>query len=315
MDNICHSLAGAAIAQAGFAKRFPHATLLCVVGANIPDVDASTYLWADSLTALQFRRGWTHGVLALSFWTLLLTALYWWWHRRSTTRLGDIDTTPLPAIFLASLLAVFSHTSLDWLNTYGVRWLMPFSDRWFYGDTLFIVDPALLLLFGAGWWYSRRRIARGTALPERPARIALAFALVYIMGMKGLSEATRSSAERALGMVDASARQLMVSPSPASVLHREVLVRTERAYDWYATGFSGMSVRLGNRLSQVQIGGADLRSVTAATTPQGRAFLRWSRFPYFVPDANGDSASVFIGDARYTQGTGESWAATKVVLK
>ena len=39
MDNVCHSLAGAVIAQAGFARRLPRATLLAVVAANIPDVD------------------------------------------------------------------------------------------------------------------------------------------------------------------------------------------------------------------------------------------------------------------------------------
>ena len=37
---------------------------------------------------------------------------------------------------------------LDWLNTYGVRLLMPFDGRWFYGDALFIVDPWVWLLLG-----------------------------------------------------------------------------------------------------------------------------------------------------------------------
>jgi len=37
------------------------------------------------------------------------------------------------------------HPTLDWLNTYGMRWLMPFSGRWFYGDAVFIVDPGC-------WW-------------------------------------------------------------------------------------------------------------------------------------------------------------------
>ena len=45
---------------------------------------------------------------------------------------------------------MLSHPFLDWLNNYGVRLLMPFSDRWFYGDTLFIVDPWLWLILGGG---------------------------------------------------------------------------------------------------------------------------------------------------------------------
>ena len=39
---------------------------------------------------------------------------------------------------------------MDVLNSYGVRLLMPFSGRWFYGDALYIVDPWLYL--AAGRW-------------------------------------------------------------------------------------------------------------------------------------------------------------------
>ena len=37
---------------------------------------------------------------------------------------------------------------LDWLNTYGVRFLMPFDGTWFYGEALFIIDPGVWLLAG-----------------------------------------------------------------------------------------------------------------------------------------------------------------------
>ena len=60
---------------------------------------------------------------------------------------------------------------LDWLNTYGVRFLMPFDGTWFYGEALFIIDPGVWLLAGltvvlassatwanaAGWARPRRR--------------------------------------------------------------------------------------------------------------------------------------------------------------
>ena len=52
MDNVCHSLAGAVIAQAGFARRLPRATLLAVVAANIPDVDAFAYFLDRKSTRL-----------------------------------------------------------------------------------------------------------------------------------------------------------------------------------------------------------------------------------------------------------------------
>jgi inner membrane protein len=57
-------------------------------------------------------------------------------------------------------LAALTHPALDWLNTYGVRFLYPFDRRWFYGDTLFIVDPWVWLVLGAGVVLSQR-IERG----------------------------------------------------------------------------------------------------------------------------------------------------------
>jgi inner membrane protein len=51
---------------------------------------------------------------------------------------------------------MLTHPALDWLNTYGVRFLHPFDRRWFYGDSLFIVDPWVWLVLGAGVVLSQR---------------------------------------------------------------------------------------------------------------------------------------------------------------
>jgi inner membrane protein len=37
---------------------------------------------------------------------------------------------------------------MDWTNNYGIRLLLPWRGRWFYGDLVFIVDPFILLLVG-----------------------------------------------------------------------------------------------------------------------------------------------------------------------
>jgi inner membrane protein len=37
---------------------------------------------------------------------------------------------------------------MDWTNNYGVRPLLPWSGRWFYGDLVYIVDPWLWLVLG-----------------------------------------------------------------------------------------------------------------------------------------------------------------------
>ncbi len=47
-----------------------------------------------------------------------------------------------------SLIATATHPFLDWLNNYGMRSLLPFDSRWFYGDLLYIVDPFMWLFLG-----------------------------------------------------------------------------------------------------------------------------------------------------------------------
>ncbi len=155
MDPLAHTLFGATMAEAGLKRKTALATATLIIGANIPDVDGLALLISSDY-ALWFRRGWTHGILALMIWPFLLTGIMIGvdrliqkrMQRRNRTR-QDPPMRPLMLLGIA-FLGVWSHPLLDWLNTYGIRLLMPFNDTWFYGDTLFIVDPWFWLLAGAG---------------------------------------------------------------------------------------------------------------------------------------------------------------------
>jgi inner membrane protein len=74
------------------------------------------------------------------------------------------DAAPARAgpLLAVAAVGVITHPSLDWLNNYGLRWLMPFDGRWFYGEAVFIIDPTLWLLLGGAAFltFSRSRIAR-----------------------------------------------------------------------------------------------------------------------------------------------------------
>jgi inner membrane protein len=138
MDPIAHSLVGAALARSGLEKRSPYAAIALVIGANLPDVDGVTYFVGGDL-GLYFRRGWTHGLPAIAIWPFVLAGALFLLGR-GRARFGTL-------VWL-SLLAVATHPALDWLNNYGMRWLMPLDGRWFYGDALFIIDPWIWLSLG-----------------------------------------------------------------------------------------------------------------------------------------------------------------------
>ncbi|MGQ0639660.1 MAG: metal-dependent hydrolase [Gemmatimonadaceae bacterium] len=311
MDNVCHSLAGAVLAECGFAQRSRFATAALVIGANIPDLDV-LYLFGGDLVGLESRRGWTHGIPALATWPFVVVGAVSLWHKYVRQR--DVTEQPVDhrVLLAGSALAVVSHPLLDWLNTYGVRFLMPFSERWFYGDTLFIVDVVLLVLFGFGWWFSRK--ARRSDLPRstQPARTAVTLALLYIAIMKLQSARSEVALRETLGMTASTPRDLMIAPLPVSMRSRRSLAATDSGYLLrpVLAGVTRVAVDSVDEFLPTYSG--DPLVEAARVTEAYRRFARWSRFPYFIPAPDGDSSVVFVGDARYARGSGDTWAGVRV---
>ncbi len=72
MDNLTHSFTGALIGQAGLKKKTGLAMPALIIGANLPDVDAACFFWLEGVEHLAFRRGITHGPIALLLLPLVL---------------------------------------------------------------------------------------------------------------------------------------------------------------------------------------------------------------------------------------------------
>ena len=302
MDNLTHTLVGAALGEAGLKRRTALAMPTLLIGANLPDLDAAAYLWGG-LAALEWRRGWTHGVLAWLVLPLLLAGAMLGVARIAERRGWRPERPVRPRqLLLLSAIAVWSHPFFDWLNTYGVRLLMPFSRRWFYGDTLFIVDPWLLLVLGLGVALARRRAGKGSSAPSRPARLALAAAAAYV----ALNFAGTRLAREAAGAAAPDARRLLGGPVVLNPLRRELLVDDGAAY---RLGSYGLLPATAPALDGPVIAtGADGPAARLArATPEGSTFLRWARYPYFR--AEGDSLRIY--DARYFGPRG-GWASVAI---
>ena len=302
MDNLAHTLAGLAIAEAGLRRKTAFGATTLVIAANLPDVDAFIYLFGDGVDALAFRRGWTHGVLAMVVLPLLLAACM-----RAVVRLRNGRNHPLTTEWrwpiALSAVGVWSHPLLDLLNTYGVRLLMPFSGRWFYGDALFIIDPWLWMALLTGIVASR------VSASVLPARIAIGLVGIYATAMAVTSQAGRGIVERQAG--GEAATSVMVSPVPVTPFRRFV-VRDHG--DRYETGelTLGAAARYypGDRAPSGR--GTEL-AVAATRTREGAAFLSWSRFPRFAREpSSADEVLVRISDMRYADVRGRGWASVVV---
>ena len=324
MDNLAHTLVGLAIGEAGLKRRTALGTATLIIGANLPDVDALTYLVGSGTDALAFRRGWTHGVVAMAVLPFLLVGLMLAWDRVTVRRRRRGARAPVRAGWLLALAAIsiLSHPLLDLLNTYGVRLLMPFSNRWFYGDTLFIVDPWLWMALAAGVlvsrWRGRRlgirtgqgRPSREHAAAERPARVALTFVLVYVAGMAAWSRVGRVLVDRS--QPAGVPARTMAGPVPL-VPARRAIVRDLGGR--YETGVLEWGLPPSYTRTQLIAVGADAPGVSeAAATRDGIAFLSWSRYPRFESSLIGDSLRVVMSDVRYADERGRGWASVAVMV-
>jgi inner membrane protein len=150
VDNLTHSLVGAALAELALrdgAPPAPRRLFLAagVVASNFPDLDLMYVgITPPPLGYLLHHRGHTHtlvGLLAqvalLALFCQLLPA---------TRRLAAADRTRLLALIAVSLAG---HLVMDASNSYGVHPFHPFDSRWYYGDAIFIFEPWLWIVLGA----------------------------------------------------------------------------------------------------------------------------------------------------------------------
>jgi inner membrane protein len=320
MDNLAHTLVGLALADAGLKRKTALGTTTLAIGANLPDIDAVVYLFGSGTDALAFRRGWTHGILAMVVLPLLLAAAINWWNRRFRERRPGARVRVRPGWLLTlAVIGVWTHPLLDLLNSYGVRLLMPFSPRWFYGDALFIVDPWVWLVLGLGVLMSRRRESRAhrsaavkagidARTAGRPARLALALVAAYAIAMVATSMAGRRVVERRA--TTGRALRTMVGPVAIDPMRRDVVRDLGDRYE-LGTLTWGWPARYVAR-GQLPVGRGIPGATAAAATREGREFLSGSRFPFFVADTASGVGRVRIADARYTDAAGRGWAAVDV---
>jgi inner membrane protein len=111
-----------------------------IVASNLPDADfiLGGISGGGKLGYLLHHRGYTHTLLAI-----VPLALVSAW---AGAKIGGITfRSSWKRLLALSVAALLLHVGADSCNDYGVHPFSPFNDRWFYGDTLFIIEPLILL--------------------------------------------------------------------------------------------------------------------------------------------------------------------------
>lgn len=152
MDNLTHTLIGALLGEtvARTTRSDPRGlpgevrrnllVATAAVGSNLPDIDVLYSFIGAKVNYLLQHRGHSHTIMGA---VLLATAAFaiarWRLHRRDhAPSSGDLR-------WLAGVFAItpLLHIGMDFTNNYGVHPFWPLSNRWLYGDAVFIAEPLL----------------------------------------------------------------------------------------------------------------------------------------------------------------------------
>ena len=295
MDNLTHSLVGAVLGQMGLKKKTGLAMPTLIIAANIPDIDAACTIYGQ--LSLSMRRGITHGPIALVLLPILLWALMIGFDNWQTKR-GKRPANRLPIhkgwLLALAYIGCLSHPALDWLNNYGIRLLEPFSHRWFYGDSIFIIDLWIWIALGLSIWLSLRRERARVAAWTRPAWVGFTAVCAYIL----FNGAITGTAEREISAVLKGAGRpgalVVASPPPLMFWKRDVFWRSGDIY-----GSASFDLGSGGNvdITGTSTGMDDPRvAPMVATSPVAQAFLFWSRMPVAKFDAKG---RLILSDQRF----------------
>ena len=302
MDNITHTFVGAALAEAGLKRRTALGAATLMIGANFPDIDVLGLALPNDIDV---RRGTTHGFLALAILPFVLAWLMSQYDKRVRLRRDPtLEPSKFRELAILSAISIASHPTLDFMNIYGMRWLMPFVNRWFYADGLYIVDLWFLAALVGGVIWSRR------AKTARPARIALGAIAVYTTVMLLITSASRS----AIAAMHPDKR-FMAAPAMFVPWHRDIILDDGGEYRFGRWSLFGGPPSFST--STMATNAADPAAEAARQAPEAQGFLRWARFPFYLVYPDSTAAvprRVRIGDARYTGLRGEGWATVDIRL-
>ncbi len=149
MDNITHSLIGALVG--GWAASRTETAKAAVIAAsvlanNFPDSDAFyAPLLSRPLGYILHHRGHTHTIIG----AVGCGVLSWLIIRGICGMRGlVVDRRANRVMAAVSFFGALLHIGLDSLNTYGVHPFWPLDNHWYYGDSVFIIEPLLWICLG-----------------------------------------------------------------------------------------------------------------------------------------------------------------------
>lgn len=295
MDPLTHTLTGLALSRAGLNRFHRWATPFLLLTANAPDIDIVSAL-GGNYNYFHYHRWLTHSLAAAPVLAAASALLFCAFER---------SLRSFRALFGIAMVAIASHLLLDWTNAYGVRFLLPFNERWFSLDVTNVVDIwiwAVLLVAAVAPALSRlvsAEIGARSGAGRGMAIAALALVALYDGGRGLLHSRAVQTLESRVYDGEAPVRA-GAFPRAANPLLWDGAVETEQEVRRYrfslAKNFDPYSGEVFHKPETAPA------IDSARNTPMFRLFLGFSKYPLWrvIPAAQPENATeVQVIDMRF----------------
>ncbi|SDE45477.1 metal-dependent hydrolase [Cellulophaga baltica] len=139
MDSLTQIVLGAAVGEAVLGKKVGNkAMLFGAIAGTIPDLDVFTRFFTDTISAIEWHRGFSHSI----FFSVLFAPVFGW----LVFKLLPKKEASWKEWSWLMFWGLFTHPILDSFTTWGTQLFWPFNTRLAF-QNIFVIDPLYTLPF------------------------------------------------------------------------------------------------------------------------------------------------------------------------
>ena len=209
MDSLTQIVLGAAVGEAILGNKIGNKALLYgAIAGTIPDLDVIFGSLTDTITAVEWHRGFSHSLL---FCVILAPILGWLVSKLE--RKSNLGWKPWAILFF---LGMFTHTLLDAFTSWGTQILWPLKTRYAL-NSIFVIDPLYtvpFLVFTVMVLFYKRE----SKIRRRLNTTGLLISTTYLLATLGIKSVVDQRFEQALQNQHITYTHMSTRPSPLNTI-------------------------------------------------------------------------------------------------
>ncbi len=221
MDSLTQIVLGAAVGNAVLGKKIGNKALLYgAIAGTIPDLDVIFGKFTDTITAIEWHRGFSHSIL----FCFLMSPIFGWLVNKLEKKL-NLGWQSWAKLFFWGL---FTHPLLDAFTTWGTQLFWPFDFNVAF-NTIFVIDPLYTVPFLVFTILSMC-YGRNSKKRRRFNNLGLIISSAYLVCTVVIKCIVTHKFEAALKDQNNTYSQISTRPSPMNIILWNANIETKNSY-------------------------------------------------------------------------------------